>query len=222
MLWYDTTNNILKMRTELDDDWIDIGTLDQSTNEFFVSNGVLDEDDFATDSATRPPSQQSTKAYVDGATDGTGWAFAAAQASTSGTAFDFGSIPADVNEIQVTLIKCSLSGNDDILIQLETSGGVVTTGYDSGCRNDGTTATTSTAGFIVAVNNNNHNLSVTYSLYRTSAGWHGAVSGWSPSLLRNVGGAGESDVTSTVTSIRVTRTGVSTFDAGEIIVGWRK
>lgn len=29
---------------------------------------ILDEDDFATDSATRPPSQQSTKAYVDAAT----------------------------------------------------------------------------------------------------------------------------------------------------------
>jgi len=38
MLWYDTGNNILKMRTEADDAWIDIGTLNQSTNEFEVAN----------------------------------------------------------------------------------------------------------------------------------------------------------------------------------------
>jgi len=38
MLWYDTSNNILKMRTEADDAWIDIGTLNQSTNEFEVAN----------------------------------------------------------------------------------------------------------------------------------------------------------------------------------------
>jgi len=37
MLWYDTANNILKMRTEADDAWINIGTLDQSTNEFEVA-----------------------------------------------------------------------------------------------------------------------------------------------------------------------------------------
>lgn len=37
MLWYDTDNNILKMRTEADDAWIDIGTLNQSTDTFEVA-----------------------------------------------------------------------------------------------------------------------------------------------------------------------------------------
>src|SRR6056297_2373281 len=37
MLWYDSGNNILKMRTEADDAWIDIGTLNQSTNTFEVA-----------------------------------------------------------------------------------------------------------------------------------------------------------------------------------------
>jgi len=37
MLWYDTSNNILKMRSEADDAWIDIGTLNQSTNAFEVA-----------------------------------------------------------------------------------------------------------------------------------------------------------------------------------------
>lgn len=34
MLWYDTASNILKMRSEADDAWINIGTLNQSTNTF--------------------------------------------------------------------------------------------------------------------------------------------------------------------------------------------
>ncbi len=34
MQWYDTANNILKMRSEADDAWINIGTLNQSTNTF--------------------------------------------------------------------------------------------------------------------------------------------------------------------------------------------
>ena len=34
MLWYDTSSNILKMRNEADDAWIDLGTLDQSGNTF--------------------------------------------------------------------------------------------------------------------------------------------------------------------------------------------
>lgn len=37
MLWYDTTYNILKMRSEADDAWIDVGTLDQSLNTFTPS-----------------------------------------------------------------------------------------------------------------------------------------------------------------------------------------
>ena len=34
MLWYDTATNILKMRSEADDAWIALGTLDQSANTF--------------------------------------------------------------------------------------------------------------------------------------------------------------------------------------------
>ena len=37
MLWYDTSSNILKMRSEADDAWIEIGTLDQSGNTFAPS-----------------------------------------------------------------------------------------------------------------------------------------------------------------------------------------
>jgi hypothetical protein len=36
MFWYDTGNNTLKMRTEADDAWIDVGYLCQSTNKFCI------------------------------------------------------------------------------------------------------------------------------------------------------------------------------------------
>ena len=36
MLWYDTTNNILKMRSEADDAWISIAYIDQTANAFRV------------------------------------------------------------------------------------------------------------------------------------------------------------------------------------------
>lgn len=38
MLWYDTANNLLRMRNESDSAWITIGTLNQSTNKFEVDN----------------------------------------------------------------------------------------------------------------------------------------------------------------------------------------
>lgn len=38
MLWYDTANNLLKMRNEADSAWITVGTLNQSTNKFEVDN----------------------------------------------------------------------------------------------------------------------------------------------------------------------------------------
>ena len=41
MLWYDTGSNILKMRTEADDQWISIGYLDQSSDAFRIFDDTL-------------------------------------------------------------------------------------------------------------------------------------------------------------------------------------
>ena len=37
MMWYDTTNNLLRMRNEADDAWITLGTLDQVSNTYQAS-----------------------------------------------------------------------------------------------------------------------------------------------------------------------------------------
>lgn len=49
MLWYDTANNILKMRSEADDAWISIGYLDQTANAF----RILDDTQVANTSGTQ-------------------------------------------------------------------------------------------------------------------------------------------------------------------------
>jgi len=51
MLWYDTANNTLKMRSEADDAWITLGTLDQSLNTFTPAGlvGTSADADFTVD-----------------------------------------------------------------------------------------------------------------------------------------------------------------------------
>tara|TARA_R100000951_G_scaffold103181_1_gene95670 strand:- start:69 stop:761 length:693 start_codon:yes stop_codon:yes gene_type:complete len=41
MLWYDTVNNILKMRNEGNDSWINIGYFDQNSDTFRLLDGTL-------------------------------------------------------------------------------------------------------------------------------------------------------------------------------------
>lgn len=74
MWWYDTTNDLLKIRNEADTAWITVGELDQTSGVWkpYVNGkqiaDFLDEDDMTSDSATAVPSQQSVKKYVDDAT----------------------------------------------------------------------------------------------------------------------------------------------------------
>lgn len=50
--------------------------------------------------------------------------------NASGTAIDFTAIPATAKEITVTFVNASLNGTAAFLVQLGTSGGVETTGYN--------------------------------------------------------------------------------------------
>lgn len=77
MLWFDTANNVLKMRSAANDAWGNVGAFDQSANAFIASLvAVLDASTLAEGSATRPPSQRAVKAYVDGLTLGVGQSLA--------------------------------------------------------------------------------------------------------------------------------------------------
>ena len=76
MFWYDTTNNLLKMRNEADTNWIDLFYLDQSGNDAEVrattiqqpnaSSNVAVKDSTGTEVLTlSPPSQAQAEAGTD-------------------------------------------------------------------------------------------------------------------------------------------------------------
>lgn len=76
---------------------------------------ILDEDDFATDSPSRPPSQQSTKAYIAAqiAAGTAGWAYTSgltAFTADSSTDFSHG-LGATPGKVQVDLVAAAADGN---------------------------------------------------------------------------------------------------------------
>lgn len=80
----------------------------------------------------------------------------ASQATTSGTAIDFTGIPSWAKKITLTFYQVSTNGASDYLAQLGTSTGVVTSGYTSTGTSinqaNGTSGSSSTAGFVMDIN----------------------------------------------------------------------
>src|SRR3990172_6259162 len=93
-----------------------------------------------------------------------------AQATTSGTSFDFTGIPGGTKRITVMLDRVSLSGTDALLVQIGDSGGIETTGYISSGLLDaaggGSIIATSTAGFVSCAANAARVISAIFTLSR--------------------------------------------------------
>lgn len=149
-----------------------------------------------------------------------------AQASTSGTSIDFTGIPSWAKRITIMFDGVSLSGADQILVQLGDSGGLETTGYISGgavTRDANTTnAGSSTSGFIIF-----HGGATTNFFYGTiriesftGNAWVASVSGTAGAsggaAANGISGGGSKTLSATLDRVSVTRTGTNTFDAGTI------
>ena len=139
-----------------------------------------------------------------------------AVASTSGTSIDFTGIPSWVKRVTVLFNAVSLSGTDNLLVQLGDSGGIETTGYVAQA-STGTTIVDSTSGFIMraAIAANSQHGIMTICIVSGNT-W---VS--SSNLQRSSGGevsvgAGGKTLSDVLTQIRITTTGTNTFDAGSI------
>lgn len=143
------------------------------------------------------------------------------QASTSGTAIDFTSIPSWAKEIVILFDEVSTNGTSNILVQIGDSGGIETTGYRS-TAGDRAAVASSTAGFIVA---NAVDASTTLSgqvrlnLQDASNQWV-AMGTLARTDTANVFSSGGSKATSaTLDRVRITTAnGTDTFDAGAINV----
>lgn len=188
---------------------------------------VIDEDDFTTDSATRPPSQQSTKAFV--LANKVSLDIATAQDTTSGTAFTFTGIPDTANEIIVIFDNVGVSGSDSLLVQLGTSGGVVTSGYTNSVTlfmSTGGSSLSSAAGFPILLASDSRSFSGTMRLTRISGDkWvsdhtgTSSISGGAGTV--SLGGGVSPDLGAAADRVNITRTGTNTFDTGSVTVAWR-
>jgi hypothetical protein len=144
-----------------------------------------------------------------------------ARATTSGTAIDFTGIPSWVRRVTVMFSGVSTNGTSDYLIQLGTSGGVVSSGYISTGNTvnqaNGTAGSSSTAGFLIDGGLAAFLISGHMSL--TTLG----SNSWASSHCCKIGisnvqiGGGDVTLSGTLDRLRLTTVnGTDTFDAGSV------
>jgi len=143
---------------------------------------------------------------------------ATAVATTSGTYVDFTSIPSWVKRITVMFNGVSTNGVSRLMVQLGTSGGIVTTGYLGQSSNPAGTSSTFSNSFIV-----NENVSATDARYGQIILSNMSGNIWSESGVTSVAAsstptssAGIVSLGATLNSLRVTTVSGDTFDAGSI------
>ena len=136
-------------------------------------------------------------------------------ATTSGTLFDFTGIPSFVKRITVVFDKVSLSGSDDIIVQIGDSGGVETTGYLSNSAT-GDSTSESAVGFVVRLAGAGRDVRGTMVLVRADANdWIESHSVYQASNIATQGGGSKTLSAGPLTQVRLTRTGTDTFDLGQ-------
>ena len=148
------------------------------------------------------------------------------QATTSGTQFDFTGLPAGLNEIVVSFDGVALSGTDNLLVQLGTSGGIDATGYVSTSvftfGGNGVQAVNNTTGFIIFYSSSIHTCTGHMFIRRMSG------NKWTQShncLLdtgRDVHAGGVKTLSGEIDRIRITRTGTNTFTAGSVNISYTR
>jgi hypothetical protein len=189
------------------------GTLLMGTNKI---SGVVD-----------PTSDQeaATKKYVD---DNIFPYTLVAEKSATGTAVNFGSIPAGVKQITVMFNGISTNGTDDVIVQLGDAGGIETSGYvctnarvEAGAANVGGSA----AGFLCLINvNAGRSYSGCLILTLQDAGddtWTGICGFGNYATPVNYNGSGKKSLSDVLTQLSITTSGgTNTFDNGTFSVSY--
>ena len=143
-------------------------------------------------------------------------------ATPSGTSQSYTSIPSWATKITVIFDRISTNGAAEILVQLGTSGGVISSNYESSSQNEaGTTTETSTEGFVIFHSNASHTLkgSMVIEKVGTSSKW---VENHLVSLATGPTRKGNGVLTTysgTIDRVTITTEGGSnTFDGGTFTV----
>lgn len=136
-----------------------------------------------------------------------------AQATTSGTTFDF-TIPATAKKISVILDQVSLSGTDDLLVQIGDSGGIETTGYTASSAGNGYTA-----GFGMRMGSAGNIANGVLTIYNITGNiWVASGTHEKDQAGNDESSAGRKQLSAALTTVRLTRTGTNTFDGGQVNV----
>ena len=150
-----------------------------------------------------------------------GLTIATPQATTSGTSFTFGSIPAGTKLIFVNFMGVSLDAND-MLIQIGDSGGIetsayVSTGYEVETGDE--SSSSSTAAFLIEIVHTNRIISGQMILTLENSSSFNWVSSHTAKSLTGqmVTGGGEKSLSAELTQVKISG---GTFDAGEVSISY--
>jgi len=143
----------------------------------------------------------------------------AEQAHGSGSAIDFDDIPSGTSRIIIMFEGISLSGTDSIIVQLGSGEVFETTGYVSAGANQAGSVVTSTAGFVVRAGAASELISGHMILTLSNS----TNNTWISSNMCTKGdgcvySGGNKDLSGTLDSIRITRTGTDSFDSGAVAI----
>lgn len=152
----------------------------------------------------------------------------AEQASTSGTAITFGSIPAGVKRITVMLDNVSFTTNGvTVLLQIGDAGGIETSSYEQGASKvtsaPATTFIASTSGFALAVTGSNNDSTISGQCilnrqdasHTWTASW--AICGSAVGTAHICVGGGMKQLSAELTQLGING---ATFDAGSISISY--
>ena len=137
-------------------------------------------------------------------------------ASATGSSVTYSNIPSWARQIIISFYEVSLSGTDDILVQIGDSGGVETSGYvSSGTNSAGTVS--STSGFIVNMSASGD--LATGQMILTSLGtsndyWVASFSGKLSTTSTLTTGGSKQLSPGPLTQIQIVPSGANTFDSG--------
>ena len=141
-----------------------------------------------------------------------------AQASTSGTSIDFTSIPSWVKRITVLFNNVSTNGSAPIQVQLGTSSGITTSGYNSSSYTNTTKGVSTSALLFDGSGNAAYVRSGTMTINNFGSNIWCSTGAWADSGNQNINYcAGSSTLSATLDRVRITTVnGTDTFDAGSI------
>lgn len=143
---------------------------------------------------------------------------------TGNSSSAFTSIPSDVRKIELILHNVSLSGSDDLLVQIGDSGGYETTSYFSSSSYVTSTPVGSgfTTGFGIIVRNSSRSINGTVELLNiTGNTWVMTFEGGDGTTGSAVISGGRKGLSSTLDRVKLITSGSNTFSSGIVNIFYR-